>query len=620
VARFHILARDHERLHVGGEFLMSIKYAMRSEGRARSVAKDLVKIATEQGVGMKLSQAQKATAQLFGRRNWADLTATLSGTGQGPEDHELTPTDLEARLAAQKSVLLGAGFAAAAVDDVLARLRPTGRSGGAVEARPTTARIADHERYHPYRLDRAIDAVAQVTGTELWEMEFDARHAAVASHLRDWYAGRPSLFVDELTRGEPALLENVLDLAQDFYEENLVIDASGMASELRSMPLSGDLVSGIDFGQDYLCEMVESERHTITHYVHFGDDVFGSPWSDATVQGVYVTFHFDFMADDQSGFIEFAMVAADRSPPVAPGAPMLRNELRVYYHNFLFEDGYGLPEAMKELEEASDDPLRDYWMPYLAEPTAAALNAVALYYRPGQLRRYAIPADAPHELVAQFDRAVTFEQARTAIQNSMGRPPVCILGDAPVQADRSYRIAGVGYEERNCLSDFEAMVEDGWTMRTPEGYLLVARKALEIAEDLRQSQEADVLDEARVNLVGAALASGDVQLATDEARRMLEAYVDLSDVRMAWRPILAIALVIGGERDLADELTSFPVHQEDWHDSTPVARRFLAATEGMATAEERLAALRSDLYIELLLGGEDGVELFRPEPGRGPTS
>jgi hypothetical protein len=600
---------------------MSIEYSMRSEGRARAVAKDLVKVAAEQGIEMKLSQAQKAVARLFGRRDWADLTARLSSAGQGPEDHELARADLEARLAAQKSVLLEVGFAAAAVDDVLARLRPTGRSGGAVEARPTTARVTDYEPYHPYRLDRAIEAFAQVTGTDLWEMEFDARHAAVASRLRTWYAGRPSLFIDELTRGEPALLENVLEQAQDFYDENLVIDASGMTAELSALPLSGDLISDVDFGEDYLCEMVESERHTITHYVHFGDDVFGSPWSDATVQGVYVTFHFDFMTDDQSKFVEFALVVADRSPPVGTGATMLRNELRIFYHNFLFEDGYGLPEAMKELAEPSDDPLRDYWTPYVAEPTAAALNAVARYYRPGHLRRYAIPVDAPHELAAQFDRAVTFEHARTAIQNSMGRPPVCVLGGAPAARDRSYRIAGLGYEERHCVSDFEAMVEEGWTMRTPEGYLLAARKALEIAEELERSKEGDVLDEARVNLVGAALAAGDIRLATDVARHMVEAYVDLSDVRTAWRPILAIALAIGGERYPAEELTSFPIHDDDWHDNTPVARRFLAATEGMSTAEERLAAMRSDLYIELLLGGEDGVELFRPEPERrGPAS
>jgi hypothetical protein len=594
---------------------------MRSEGRARAVAKDLVKIAAEQGIAMKLSQAQKSSARLFGHRDWADLANSLSGSEQGPEDHELAEGDLNVRLAAQKSVLLEAGFSAVAVDDVLARLRPTGRSGGAVYARPTTARVSDYEPYHPYRLDRAIEVFARLSATDFWQMEIVDRHAAVADHLRNWYAGQPTLFVDELTREEPQLLENVLEQTGDFYDENLVIDVSGISGELGSTPLPDELISSIHFGQDYLSEMVDHERHTITHYVHFGDDAFGSPWSDATVQGAYVTFHFDFMVDDKPRFIEFSLIAADRSPPVAAGAPMLRNELRAYYHNFFFEDGYGLPEAMTNLEVATDDPLGDYWTPYLPAPTAAALNAVALYYRPGQLRRYALPADAPHGLAAQFDRAVTFEQARTAIRNSMGRPPVCILGSSSTETDRSHRIAGPGYELSPGVSDFEAMVEEGWTMCTPEGYLLAARKAMEIAEELVRSNQADVLDEARVNLVGAALAFGDTQLAMDEASRMVEAYIDLSDIRIAWRPILAIALVIGGERDLADELASFPAYQEDWHDNTLVARRFLAVTEGMATTDERLAALRAGLYIELLLGGVDGVELFRSDPeGLNPAS
>lgn len=564
---------------------MSIVYAMRTEGRARAVAKDLLKVGAEFGIEMKLAQAQRLSARLFGHEDWAAMRAALQPGAQGPEDHELGEIGLSQRVEAQTQALLEAGFAAGVCADVLSRLRPTARSGGAVEAMSKTASVTDHAVYHPCRLDDATWSFAEALDQDFWELDFWERSEMLAETVRSWYAAKPSFFADAVTRAQPELLENVLNQTHDFYEENLVIDASGCLSALPDA-VPSDLVSCIAFGDDYLAQMEEEERTGITHYVHFGDGGFGSPWSDAQVEGVYLTFGFDFGVDDKPCLVEVSLIASDRSPPVRGDAPRLRNELRAYYHTMFFEEGFGLEEALHDLSLATDDPFEEMWAPYVVAPMVAALHAVAMYYRPEQRRVFAVAENTPPHIVALFDRAATFDQSRKAVQSGFGKPTICFLGDtAGVVPSRSFRLAGPGYEERPQLSDFEAAVDECFVMDTPEGYLLAAERALSIARDIKEAGDGDVVDKAAFLFIGAALSFDKIDLAGDAAREMVARYIDISDIGVEWRPLLSIALAVAGDLALAEELASFPVHEDDWHDRSGVGVEFLAVIDGLMSPD-----------------------------------
>lgn len=590
---------------------MTIKYAMRSEGRARPVAKDIVKLAAEFGLEIKLSAAQETAARLFGYRNWQDMVASKTDAAQGPEDHELKHEDLAIRLAAQKTVLIEAGFPAEASDDAVRRLRATGRSDGALEALPRFGRLEDDYRYHTDRLNRALLMVDDLVGVP----QSAESLTFFADFLREWAEHRNLLHLDEITIAEPELLETVIEMSSDFCNEGVVIDASAEATDLARLPVPNDLTDSIAFGSEHLYEMTEQDRDRITLYVHFGDGLFDSPYEGAGVEGVYVTFKFNFAIDERPDFIEFALVVSDRSPEVADPGMALRNALRMHYLNFSFDEDRWLADEMKELQEADWDPdsLDGVWKPYVMAPLTAALHAIHRYHSPATRRDYALSKGWDPKSARKLERTVGFDEFRAALYECPSRTIACFLDGKPPRAPEPTRvIAGPirGTDSRYDSvweQEFEAMLEDGRWMRDAEGYLLAARKAMKIAEELARTNQADFTVEARTNLTGAALLSGDVELACEQARWFRDTFIDYSDIRAKFRPVVAAALIVEGDWTLADVILDFPADNIS-DGAYKVAREVLAAAAGLATPADRMRLLQEDRRAEYLASDGNGME------------
>jgi hypothetical protein len=404
--------------------------------------------------------------------------------------------------------------------------------------------------------------------------------------------------------------------SSDWAQEYVVIDASAIASELSAEPARADLVDSIPFGSDYLADMAEVGRDRITHYVHFGDGAFDSPYDGACVEGVYVTFRFRFQFDERPDLVTFVLVVSDNSPDAGYGGPTLRNALRTHNLGFVFDEPSSLLteiEDRKSLEDGEDDFDR-LWYPYSTAPAIAALHAVHRYYAPGTHRIFQIHESEDASTVALFERAVTFNDTRNAIHKTNGRFPVCFIGGTPKPAQNRtpgfagpIRGQGQRYAELS-EEDFNFFVDEGKCMRTVGGHMLAARRAMEIAVELQRTGTCDVLEEAHANLAGAAFLSGDLEVAIATSRWFTERYADYSNIEARFRPIVASALVLDGKFELAAEILEYP--SDGVADGAyEVATEFLEDTLKLATPAERMAFLLDSWRAEYLVSDGEGLEL-----------
>jgi hypothetical protein len=412
-------------------------------------------------------------------------------------------------------------------------------------------------------------------------------------------------------------------MMSDFANECVIIDVSQDAAELATRPIAPDLTDTIAFGSEYLNEMVEWDRNKITHYIQFGDGLFDSPYEGAGVEGAYVSFKFSFGVDERPDFIEFALVVSDHGSEVADAGMAARNALRVHYFNLAFDEDRWLADELKELQETEWDPdsLDGVWKPYVLAPLTAALHAVHHYYEPTTRRDYALSAGWDAKRARKLERAVGFDEFRFALLESVPNPVVCFLDGKPPRApDPRRAIAGpIRGSDRKYDSvweqEFEAMVEDGRWMRDSEGYKMAALKAMEIADELVRTNQADLTVKARANLAGAALLVGDVELAREQARWFRDTFIDYSDIRAKFRPVIAAALIVDGDWELADAILDFPA--DNIADGAyEVAKELLDGAANLPTPADRMAFLQRDRRAEYLVSDGEGLELGSEEASR----
>jgi hypothetical protein len=372
------------------------------------------------------------------------------------------------------------------------------------------------------------------------------------------------------------------------------------------------------FSERYIEEIEEFEDITLTYYIHFGEGVFDGPYDNAWIDGAYVTVQLYYGIPWS---VTVTLIAADSTPPAGYGEPTMRNALRAHpitleceigEHNWIDRaiSGYFQPREASEVRE-------QMWQAYSVAPLAAALNAFQSYHAPGTRREFSVPKDEKPDSAARFERSVTFEETRNAILDRDGRPVVCYLGGPAkhLRPELAPRLAGPGRGrskryERLVREDFETFLADGHCMRTREGYMLAARKAMEIAEELERTGTCDVLVEAHANLIGAAILSSDAAAAVAGARWFEQVFIDYSDIAARFRPLVATALVLDGKRDLAAEIIDYP--SDVWPDAYEVAREVLEDAEAMSPTE-LLAYLQVGDRAEWLVT-EEGLELSSRMP------
>lgn len=345
-----------------------MRYKMKNDSRASSVAKDLVKIAKERNLSLSLAKAQEVVAVMLGYTNWRELKSLIGTTSEtGPEDSELDAIALSARRAEQKAALANTGFDPEQSEIILARLRPTGRTADAIAGSRTVARTSNVKDYHPNRVRSAWQ--------DLYDFAiegFDGSYEGAALRLHEWMAER---HVHPLDLELPMHLRenddnNTVDIAFLLGEDTgFVIDGSALAASSATDPIDDSFAIGLANG------------HPTLNYVHLGYNAFPSPYWDAGIEGVYIEVFLGRDKTPDSVCLQF--VTSDPHNPASSyhttvGEQLLRNVMRSHSISYDACEGESLTTAFRNIEESSDAVSRQ-WAPYVRAPAIAAINILSAY-------------------------------------------------------------------------------------------------------------------------------------------------------------------------------------------------------------------------------------------------
>lgn len=398
-------------------------YRMMNDARARSVAKDLQQIATELGMKLGLTSSQRLTAVLMGYSDWRHLQseignisppATADGipSASGPEDNELTPQQLTDRISFQSAVLLRAGFPENRVQEVLARVRPTGRS------RDTAARqvvaYPQSERYHPNRLGNAWSSLHEHCVHS--NREFEGFYYEAINILQDWAAGRTLGKLDQevIANVGDETLTNLEVMMSDAGERGWLIDASALQG-LDATRIDGATLTS--FPNDWNSDAV---------YVHLGRNAFPSPYGDVGVEGVYLEVDRTETTGSPTEFHICATLVCSEPPYPQSNyeadncrnpAIRFRDNLRCMNTMFYAEGEDDLQSSIdykrSERANASDNA----WADFLSAPINTAMNALGIYLRREVPIFDAVP-NVSQAIRKRVERAATDKQFFSAVEEA----------------------------------------------------------------------------------------------------------------------------------------------------------------------------------------------------------
>jgi hypothetical protein len=503
-----------------------MKYALANDARARSVAKDLARLAKEYNLKLPLTSAQNVTARLFGYSDWQDLLANV-GQGRGPEDHELSKESATERRADQFETLVNAGFGTEA-GAVLDALRPTGREQASMEANPRIWPVQIGVNHHPNRMRVALD---ELDGTYIMHGKFDA----LPEYMSEWESKR---FVHPLDReSNSAHAINSLLMTFEIFREEAghVVDVSAIVSDKPDTSVLDEKWSALP---DDLADLGR-------YYFHFGNHRFPSPFKDIGIDGCYVS-ALDEVLDENGNPGGFSFTFTT-SPEIAPGFDDvlfdnepeldLRSVLRVVEIICSDMDGEHVGSAINAANESEhSDEYVDAWRPYLERPLCAAWTALKAY-RARQSPIYdALDADSFKEDFSRLERATTdqavVDRMRQIAENSgMDQDfPVRFMGKTPPSADiyleemaaSPFPVAGSG-PERYDMNHVLSKLADALQMERIWSLYECAKEALRMCGDLDASDPTTehVTVKARAMVMNGAHMVGDGKRALEAASAVL---------------------------------------------------------------------------------------------------
>ncbi|NTF23523.1 hypothetical protein G6L37_34700 [Agrobacterium rubi] len=343
-------------------------YRMNNETRARAILKDLSRICKEAGLKVRNSALQGTVSRILGYEDWAEMLASIGGHETlGPEDSELDHADLIARRARQADALARIGISSITAESVIARLRPTGRTGDAVEASRRLGTLPNSHDYHPYRFMSAWDEMYDLDG-------FDSTTSGTEDLLAEWSEGRSMHPADiAVCMRNSSENEGNLDLYFRIANDtHIVIDVSRSAEHLAARPIVGD---------DYR-QMHEVVRNGV--YVHLGQNAFPSPYLHVGIEGAYIeTYGDDEEGDEAPDGITVKLVCsqpfrdllADEDAQAEDEMQNLRDLLRGPCVILSPNEEETLVHSVRVFA-AESTPEAQIWADYVTRPIAAALHAV----------------------------------------------------------------------------------------------------------------------------------------------------------------------------------------------------------------------------------------------------
>jgi hypothetical protein len=353
---------------------VTVPYRMNSDARVKKVLKDLGRILKEMGVETKLPRLKTAVAGIFGYAGWDTLEASIGGNAAvGPEDHDLEAAALSIRRSVQVAALARLVATDERAEEVLARLRPTGRAAGAVAEMPRVSVVSTGLDYHPCRVSRVWD--------DLYELvdDFDGSSSGAEDLVAAW-SDSHSMHPLDLAVCRRASSENEMNLDTVFGVtdgSHVIVDASALAGDLAAREVDKDTFKGIGpaYGKDV--------------YVHFGANAFPSPYMHAGVEGAYVSGLDGSTDGSEDGLPDSVVVKLVCSMPFQDTVSFddvslldpvqnLRDHLRGPYLEVFPSDGVDYKKAVRRFRGRKNDVEAAAWADYVAAPAAAALNAVKM--------------------------------------------------------------------------------------------------------------------------------------------------------------------------------------------------------------------------------------------------
>lgn len=477
-------------------------YRMRNDARAKKVLKDLSRMLKEADVETKHPRLKAAVARLFGYTSWEHMDRSIGNAMEatGPEDHELEPALLAARQAEQKSALTGLGIPEAKAAELLTKLRPTGRTGGAVDALRRVPVVATRHDYHPYRLYGAW------ADLEAHADDFDGTSYGAEDLLASWGKGRRMHPLDAAVCDRPSSENEFnIDVALSVvWERHLVVDATAMVEELAE-PVDPAMFEALP------------EAYYGDIYVHFGVNALPSPYPHVGVEGAYVTID----AGDEPGEppISVGVKIVCSSPvhelldhseaPLEDVVQNLRDLMRGPYVNFSPSEGETFLDALAEQSE-EEGYGAERWSEFVDMPMRIALNAVKAV----SARRVpvvdAVLGELKPSLATRLERATTDEKIMRVVSDlDAGDVVVRYLG-RPAPSPELETEGAPGYVATHLTDDGHLLeylrdVRGYWGDRGPE----VARRFVEavLANTTDGPEAAFVKAECRSLMIRACLAA-----------------------------------------------------------------------------------------------------------------
>jgi hypothetical protein len=475
---------------------------MKNDTRAKKVLKDLSRMLKEAGIETKHPKLQAAVAGIFGYGSWKELDGSIGGMTKniGPEDHELEPATVAVRKAAQLAAISGLGIAEDKAAEMLSKLRPTARAGGAVEASRRVPVVSTQNDYHPYRLYGAW------ADLEAFVDDFDGTTYGAEELLASWAEGRRMLPLDAAVCGRQSSENefNIDTALSVVWETHLVVDASAMIDKL-AMPVDEKMFENM------------SDAYHGDIYVHFGVNAFPSPYAHVGVEGAYVTIDESDEPGEPPVSVGVKIVCSspvhellDHSDaPLEDVVQNLRDLMRGPYLNFAPSEGETFFDALAaQAEEDGESAMR--WAEFVALPMAMALNAVKVL-TVGQVPvADAVLDELNPKVAARLERATTDEKIMRVVEDfDPGHVIVRYLGrSAP--APEVVTEGAPGYVGTH-LKDDGALLELLCDVRGYRGdqAVAVARRFIEavLANTVEGSEAAFVKAECRVVMIRACLAA-----------------------------------------------------------------------------------------------------------------
>lgn len=367
-------------------------FVFKNDGRPRAASKQLHASLTEISVKASLKECRELVARMAGHASWR---AMIDAFAEEPSLDDAMVSDKERgqRAALQQQVLIQRGLTTPQAEMIRTRLSLTGRTemgGSEADLLPLVNHV-----YHPSRLMNWTRAL-------MGDQPFF--HYQVQSQVEDWMDESTISPIDALAY-TPAFFDEIFTMAADVVDKTgWVIDASAVARQLAELPLPESISDA------------EVPREEGTFFVHFGNDVFPSPFPGCWIDGCYVIYESPSKNGNYRG-VSLCFVVSEEGYE------------RHYINDTICRDKrQSVAESIRHIEMSAqapeDDPYgpvaptfafyseggegyEDVWMPFLTGPIAAAVHALDHERKATMPISMAVAEDAEPEELRAIVRART---------------------------------------------------------------------------------------------------------------------------------------------------------------------------------------------------------------------